>query len=314
VTRYFVTGGAGFLGSHLVKRLAARPSASVVVFDNFTSGRRAHLAGLPEGAVEVVEGDLKYERAVARAIAGCEHAYHLAANPDIARAAADPTVDFWEGTYLTQNLLEAARRAGVARVTYASGSGVYGDRGAVSVTEDMPPHPISPYGASKLGCEAMLAAYCHMFEMGGVALRFANVVGPNQTHGVAYDFIRRLRDDPAELVVQGDGSQTKSYIHVDDVVDAMLLLEDQGIHGFEVLNVATDDYVTVRDIADLVVERLGFTDVRYRFGREPRGWRGDVPVVRFDTTRVRARGWRNRRTSREALSDSIDAMISANQQ
>jgi UDP-glucose 4-epimerase len=309
VTRYLVTGGAGFIGSHVTRRLAGE-GAEVVVYDNLTSGRLEHLGdALESGRLSVVTADLKDLDELMAAMEGADHVFHFAANPDIAKAMTDPSVDFWEGTYLTNNVLEALRRTGVRRLTYSSGSGVYGDTGELAVHEDLPLRPISPYGASKLGCEAMISAYSHMFGIGALALRFANVVGPNQTHGVAYDFIRRLRDDPTELAILGDGSQSKSYVHVDDVVDALLgLFPDEPGH-LEVLNIATQDYLTVREIADMVVERLGLSGVEYRFGDEPRGWKGDVPVVRFDSSRARARGWVNRRSSREAMAASVDAMV-----
>jgi len=311
VTRYLVTGGAGFIGSHVTRRLAGEADARVVVFDNLCSGRREHLEDvLSGGRVEIVLGDLKDLDALTAAAEGADHAFHFAANPDIAKAMAEPSVDFWEGTYLTQNLLEALRRVGVGRLTYASGSGVYGDVGERPVVEDMTLRPVSPYGASKLACEALIGTYCHMFGMRALALRFANVVGPQQTHGVAYDFIRRLRAHPDALDIMGDGTQSKSYVHVDDVVDALVgLFPPKDGAPFEVLNVATEDYLTVREIAAMVEERLGLSGVEHRYGEEARGWRGDVPVVRFDTARARARGWANRRTSREAMGASIDAMI-----
>ncbi len=311
MTRYLVTGGAGFIGSQVVRRLVGDPSARVTVFDNLCSGSREHLDGLlDDGRVEIVLGDLKDLDAIVAAAEGVDHAFHFAANPDIAKAMADPSVDFWEGTYLTQNLLEALRRNGVGRLTYASGSGVYGDVGERPVVEDMPLRPVSPYGASKLGCEALIGTYCHMFGMRALALRFANVVGPRQTHGVAYDFIRRLRADPTRLEIMGDGSQSKSYVHVDDVVDALTgLFPPAGAPDLEVFNIATEDYLTVREIADMVAQRLGLSGIDYRFGDEPRGWKGDVPVVRFDSGRARARGWSNRRTSREAMAASIDSMV-----
>jgi UDP-glucose 4-epimerase len=265
---------------------------------------------LGSSQLTVVRGDLKDAPAVIEAAAGHDHAFHFAANPDIAKAATDPPVDFWEGTFLHQNLLEACRLGGVRRLTYASGSGVYGDRGEVAVTEDQGAmHPVSTYGASKLGCEALLSAYCHLFDMQAVAFRFANVVGDRQTHGVTYDFVRKLRAQPERLEILGDGGQSKSYIHVDDVVAAMLMLVDRGGEGFEVYNVGTEDYVDVRTIADMVVEELGLTGVEYVFSGGTRGWRGDVPVVRFDTTRIRALGWRNQRSSRDALLASIRANI-----
>jgi UDP-glucose 4-epimerase len=310
VTAYLVTGGAGFIGSHVTRRLAERPSARIVVVDNLSSGRLEHLGdALDDGRVTVLTRDLKDADAVARAMEGIDHVFHFAANPDIAKAMAEPSVDFWEGTFLTNNVLEAMRLAGVRRLTYASGSGVYGDVGELPVHEDLPLWPISPYGASKLGCEAMISAYCHMFGIRALVLRFANVVGPNQTHGVAYDFIRRLREHPAELTIMGDGSQSKSYVHVDDVVDALVGLFPEGDRVLEVLNVATEDYLTVLEIADLVAERLGLEGVEYRLGEGARGWVGDVPVVRFDSSRARALGWSNARTSREAMAASIDAMV-----
>jgi UDP-glucose 4-epimerase len=308
LARYFVAGGTGFIGSHAVARLLKQPDASVVVYDNFSSGRAWHLPESPR--ITVVRDDLKNLDRLRSAIAGVDLVFHFASNPDIAKAATQPDIDFWEGTYLTQNLLEAMRLAAVPRLIYASGSGVYGDTGETAVTEAYSPLlPISTYGASKLACEALICSYTHMFDLHATAFRFANVVGPRQTHGVAFDFVRRLLKDPTQLAILGDGLQSKSYIHVDDVLDALLLLHDSEWSGFDVFNVATADYVTVRQIADLVSERLGIGGVRYTFGGGRRGWKGDVPVVRFDTSKLRSRGWTNKRTSVEALVDSIDSMI-----
>ncbi len=311
MTRFFVAGGAGFIGSHLVRRVLERPDAVVVVFDNLSSGRTWHLKGLDETRrLEFVEGDIKHLDTLTKAMAGSQVVFHFASNPDIAKAATQPDIDFWEGTFLTQNILEAMRLNGVERLIYASGSGVYGDVGTKAVAEDHSPlRPISTYGASKLACEALIGSYCHMFGLHGAAFRFANVVGPRQTHGVAYDFIRRLLRDPSRLDILGDGLQSKSYIHVDDVLDALLLLHDSGWQQFDEFNVATEDYVTVREIAELVRRQLGLSEVAYRYTGGDRGWKGDVPVVRFDTTKIRKRGWANKRTSVEALRDSIESMI-----
>jgi UDP-glucose 4-epimerase len=308
LARYFVAGGTGFIGSHMVGRLLKRPDASVVVYDNFSSGRAWHLPESPR--ITVVRDDLKQLERLSAAIAGVDVVFHFASNPDIAKAAIQPDIDFWEGTYLTQNLLEAMRVTHVPRLIYASGSGVYGDTGETAVTETYSPLlPISTYGASKLACEALICSYTHMFDLHAAAFRFANVVGPRQTHGVAFDFVRRLLKDPNQLAILGDGLQSKSYIHVDDVLDALLLLHDSGWNGFDVFNVATEDYVTVRQTADLVAERLGINGVRHTFGEGRRGWKGDVPVVRFDTSKLRSRGWTNKKTSVEALVHSIDSMI-----
>lgn len=311
MSRFFVTGGAGFIGGHLVARLLQRPDAQVVVYDNFSSGRSWHLEDCKDdNRLHVIEGDIKELDRLKEAMAGADTVFHLASNPDIARAVREPDIDFWQGTYLTQNVLEAMRQNHVPRLLYSSGSGVYGDTGTEPVVETYSPmRPISTYGASKLAGEALICAYCHMFEMHALAFRFANVVGPRQTHGVGYDFVLRLLRDPARLQILGDGSQSKSYVHVDDVLDAMLFLFDTGWQGFDVFNVATEDYVTVREIADLVVCQLGLGKVVYSFTGGDRGWKGDVPVVRFDSHKLRSRGWSNRRTSLEALRASIDSLI-----
>ncbi|HMJ36125.1 MAG TPA: NAD-dependent epimerase/dehydratase family protein [Baekduia sp.] len=308
MTRSFIAGGAGFIGSHVAHRLLERPDEEVVVFDNLSSGDLDHLADvMDDDRLQVVVGDLQDLDAVSEAIRGADRMFLFAANPDIAKAATEPSVDFWQGTYLTNNAIEAARVAGVTQIVYSSGSGVYGDRGSEPVVEGAAGmYPVSTYGASKLACEAMMSAYSHMFGMDVTVFRFANVVGPGQTHGVTYDFVRRLIDDPGHLRILGDGRQSKSYIHVSDVVDAMLRLADARPAGFDVFNAGTLDYMTVREIADLCCERLGLVDVVYEYTGGSRGWKGDVPVVRFNSDKLRRLGWRSTRTSREALEDSID--------
>ena len=309
----FVTGGAGFIGSHLLRRLlSSERTERVVVYDNFTSGQRSYLQSETSDArLSVVEADLKDAARVREAMEGCDTVFHLAANPDIAKAITQPDIDFWEGTYLTQNVLEAMRQTGATDLFYTSGSGVYGEDPAVDFTENHGPCiPISTYGASKLASESLMAAYCHMFGLVARVFRFANVVGPRQTHGVGYDFIRRLKSDPTSLRILGDGSQKKSYIHVEDVLEAIFLVASKTGKRYDVFNVATDDYVTVRQIADLAVAIAGLqpNEVRYDFTGGDRGWKGDVPIVRFDSSKIRALGWRNRRSSAEALSDAMEAM------
>lgn len=284
-----------------------------MIFDNLSSGRSSYIQdGANDDRVKVVEADLKDITAVTSAMAGCDTVFHLAANPDIAKAVTQPDIDFWEGTYLTQNVLEAMRITGARKILYMSGSGVYGENPAVAFAEDYGPCvPISTYGASKLACEGLIAAYCHMFGLTGRAFRFANVVGPRQTHGVGYDFIRRLKADPARLRILGDGSQKKSYIHVEDVLSAIGLADAGTTRNYDVFNVATDDYITVAQIADLALSVSGLDPgkVRYEFTGGDRGWKGDVPIVRFDCSKVKALGWKAQRSSAEAVTAAMQAML-----
>jgi UDP-glucose 4-epimerase len=309
----FISGGAGFIGSHLCDRLVHRPIDRVTVYDNFSSGNRAHEALLRKMGVNLIEADIANMEELSRAMAGSDVVFQLAANPDIAKAVTQPDIDFWQGTLLAQNVFEAARRNGIQKIIYFSGSGVYGDRGTREFAEDYGPmEPISTYGASKLGCEALLCAYCHMFGVKGRAFRFANVVGPRQTHGVGYDFLRRLKMDPTRLRILGDGTQSKSYIHVDDVLDAVLRVADRCDSSYEVYNVATGDYITVNDIATMAVEIAGLPrgSVKFEHTGGDRGWKGDVPVVRFNCAKIMETGWRCRRTARQAIYDSMAAMWS----
>lgn len=309
---YFIVGGAGFIGSHLAKMLVTEETdCRVVIYDNFSSGRMWHCEEIKDKKnVEIIKADVKELDTLKDAVKGADVVYHFASNPDIAKAATQPDIDFWEGTYLTNNVLEAMRVNGVKKILYASGSGVYGDAGELVVDENYSPYlPISTYGASKLACEALICSYSFMFGITGAAFRFANVVGPHQTHGVGYDFVRKLLENPDQLTILGDGSQSKPYIYVSDVLGAMRLLEKKGSNDtFTFFNVSTSDYPTVRQIADIVAGIMGLKDVEYLFTGGQRGWKGDVPIVRLGTQKLRALGWQNQYTAREAVIKSVTSI------
>ncbi len=312
--RIFIAGGAGFIGSFFVDRLLNDPAVErVTVFDNFTSGREWHLephAG--DSRLVVVRDDIGNIHPLIAAMADHDVVIHLASNPDIARAMTEPTIDFYEGTLLTHNVVEAMRITGARMILYASGSGVYGDIGSTEAHEDMGPViPVSTYGASKLAGEALISSYCYMFDLRGRVFRFGNVVGPRQTHGVGFDFVRRLLEDPSHLRILGDGKQSKSYVYVDDVIDAVLLAARMATEPFRAFNVATGDYITVSEIAELATEVIGLRPdaTAFEYTGGSRGWKGDVPVIRLDTSRIRSLGWTNRLSSREALVTSMRAMV-----
>jgi UDP-glucose 4-epimerase len=314
MSQYLIVGGAGFIGSHFTDRLLNDPKTkAVTLFDNFSSGREwryEHHLGDPR--LRVIRGDVKDSIRLSEAMRGQDTVIHLASNPDIARAATEPDIDFREGTVLTHCVLEAMRLSGPRQIIYPSGSGVYGELDETEAGEDFGPlAPISTYGASKLAGEALICAYCHMFDFVGRVFRFGNVVGARQTHGVAFDFLRRLIQDPRKLRILGDGSQSKSYIHVQDVLDAVFVALTKSSQRFAVYNVATGDYVTVKEIAHMAVECAGLDgqQVNFEFTGGDRGWKGDVPVMRLNTDRIRSLGWACRMQTRPALRKAMIALL-----
>lgn len=308
--KYFITGGAGFIGAHLAERLLSS-GHFVTVFDDFSNGQRWHLSDHAQNpSLNIVAADLREAGVLEQALSGHDVVYHLASNADIARAAVEPDIDFTLGTLLTRCVLEAMRKTGVNTIVFTSGSGVYGEVPQVPVPEDYDRMiPVSTYGAQKLASEALIAAYSFMFDMHAMVFRFANVVGPRQTHGVAYDFLRRLAKDSSHLTVLGDGSQSKPYIYVEDVIDAFLLVESQAKGGYEYHNVASEDALTVSEIADIVCSEMGLQNVPYHFTGGNRGWKADVPFYRLDTSKIRARGWSNKLNSRGAVILAVKKML-----
>ena len=309
----FITGGAGFFGSVFVKRLLAIESTSkITVFDRNAHNKERCRIRETDNRIALVEGDLQNFSLLCESMKEHDTVIHLASNADIARAVNEPTIDFEEGTVLTQNVLEAARINGVSRVLYASGSGVYGDAGTAELREeDCARLPISTYGASKLAGESLLSAYCHMFDLSGIVFRFANIVGAGQTHGIALDFVEKLKRNPQELLILGDGSQTKSYIHVDDAFDAVWLAHTKMKERFNVFNVASVDSVTVNQIAEIAIEEvLGKNaKITLKLTGGNRGWKGDVPVVKLNTEKIRALGFAAKNSSADAIRLAIQGII-----
>jgi UDP-glucose 4-epimerase len=307
-----ILGGAGFIGSHFVHRLLSQGSR-VVVVDNFTSGKLEFLnPHLPQSdGLSVIHLDVEDTKNLVEVTSGASCIIHLASNPDIAKAATDPRVDFLQGTCLTESALEAARINGIPKFILASGSGVYGDAGSIVLSEESKLNPISTYGASKLAGESLLSAYCYMFGIQGTAFRFANVVGSRQTHGITYDLVSRLRVNQENLTVLGDGSQSKSYLHVEDVISGVLDLSSKQESAYEVFNLANDKNISVKEIVNLVLTHMGLdtNTTNIEFGNSPQGWKADVPIVRMDSSKARNRGWVPTKSSHEAISEAIKSRI-----
>jgi len=311
-----VTGGAGFLGSHIVDALMQR-GGEVVVIDNLSNGSLNNLrAWLSEPNFLFVREDLKKHDGTWRsAVRGADVVLHFAANPEVRISSTEPKIHFDENVVATFNILEAARREEVEAFIFASSSTVYGDPKLIPMPEDHPKEPISIYGASKLACEVLLETYHRLYGLKALSLRYANIVGPRLTHGVIVDFIRKLRANPHELEILGDGTQRKSYLHVSDAVSATLHLLNlllNGAFSYEVFNVGSDDWVNVVEIADIVVKAMGLSGVKYKFKPmtpDGRGWPGDVKLMLLDISKLRATGWRPSMSSREAVEKTVKELL-----
>jgi UDP-glucose 4-epimerase len=292
LTRYFITGGAGFIGSHLVDRLIS--SSEVSVYDNLSFGKKEfiqHHSG--DSNFHFIQADLLDFDTLNRAIASHDIVFHLAANPDVRAGITNTNLDLQQGTLATYNLLEVMRLNKIDKIAFASSSTVYGEAGIKAVSEDYGPLlPISLYGAGKLASEGLISAFCHLFDMQAWIFRFANVVGARASHGVIFDFINKLRRNPREMEILGDGAQEKPYLYIDDCIDGILFGWQHSREQISVFNLGSDSSTNVTAIANMVVEAVGLSGVKFSYTGGNRGWRGDVPQVRFDITKMKNLGWK----------------------
>jgi UDP-glucose 4-epimerase len=310
--RIIVTGGAGFIGSHLIDRLM-KDAAELWILDNLSTGSEEFLERWGgEDRLHLVRTDVTKFDSILPYFKDIDVVFHLAANPDV-RTAAENTYSHLEQNVLaTYNVLEAMRFQDVSDMVFTSTSTVYGEASVLPTPEDYGPLlPISVYGATKLAGEALITSYSSTFDMRGVLYRFANVVGPRSTHGVIFDFVRKLRKNPNELEILGDGKQRKSYIHVKDCVEAMVLGYETSKEPVEVFNIGTEQSTDVIAIADIVTEVMGLSGVRYRTtgGVDGgRGWKGDVKVMSLEVRKLLDLGWEPRYTSDEAVRKTAEVL------
>jgi UDP-glucose 4-epimerase len=308
-----VTGGAGCIGSELAQTLLAC-GHKVTVIDNLSSGKEEHIAPMRScPGFQFVQGDLLDQGLVESVVAEKDMVYHLAANPDVKFAPGDATdKDLRQNTICTYHVLEGMRRCGIRRLAFASTSAVYGPSERQPIPEDNPTRPISLYGATKLACEAMIEAFQHLFDMDCWVFRFANIVGRKVRktgRTVVGDFIDRLQQDPTRLRILGNGQQAKSYLLNGECVAAMLFVVENAPRGLQLFNLGCDDSLSVHRIADMVVEAMGFKDVRYEFTGGEGGWPGDVPRFRLDVSKVNRLGWKAQHNSEQAVWESIRSVL-----
>jgi UDP-glucose 4-epimerase len=304
-----VTGGAGFIGSHLVDALVAQ-GERIIVIDSLCAGSRDNLAGhLAAGTVHLLPCDLLGD-GWQQELGGAERIWHLAADPDVRMSSVSPESQIRNNIMATFRVLEAMRDGSASEIFFTSTSTVYGDAMVLPTPEDYTPlEPISVYGASKLACEALIASYCHTYGMKAWVYRFANIIGSRSGHGVLHDFIGKLRKNPCRIEILGDGTQSKSYLLVDECVDAMLFAAAHAKDRYNVFNIGSEDWVNVTTIAQIVCEELGLRNVTYHYTGGSRGWVGDVPKMQLAIDRIKRLGWSPKRGSCESVHDAVRAMI-----
>jgi UDP-glucose 4-epimerase len=309
--KVLVTGGAGFIGSHLVDRLVSE-GYRVRVVDNLSSGRVENLRRhIDSNTIELVIGDLKDPHTALRSVENADVVFHFAANPEVRVSSIDPGMHFNENIVATFDLLEAMRRKNVKEIVFASSSSVYGEPDFIPVGEGAPLRPVSVYGASKASCESLIHAYTRLYGLRALVLRYANIVGPRMRHGVVWDFIVKLRGNPVELEVLGDGSQVRSYMHVSDAVEATITAWTRGGSGYQVYNIASEDWIAVDEVADIVVEAMGLKGVRkiYKPVLHGVGWPGDIKRIALKIDRMKSIGFKPRMNSREAVRTAVEELL-----
>jgi len=303
--RCVVTGGAGFIGSNVVDRLLAA-GHEVVAYDDFSTGQERFLdRARASPRLRIVRGDILDAAALESAIAGADQVFHLAASADVRFGTLHPSRDLEQNTIGTFRVLEAMRKTGVKKIAFSSTGSVYGEAKVFPTPEDAPfPVQTSLYGAAKLAGEGLIQAFCEGFGFQGWIFRFVSILGPRYSHGHVFDFYRSLRKDPTRLHVLGNGKQRKSYLHVDDCVDAILLALERAQERVNVLNLGTDEHCEVDDSVRWITEALGISPERTYSGGE-RGWIGDNPLILLDCTRMRALGWRPKHGIREGIVETL---------
>jgi UDP-glucose 4-epimerase len=315
--RVIVTGGAGFIGSHLVDRLVKEGVEEIIAIDNLSSGSLDNIRHhLNKPYLVLNNSDLRrFDEEWTRLFRDTDIVYHYAANPEVRVSSIEPRLHFEENILATFNVLEAARINDVEYHVFASSSTVYGEARKIPTPEDYHPlEPISVYGASKLACEALYISYAKLYGFKVLIARYANIIGPRSNHGVIIDFINKLRRNPRRLEILGDGTQRKSYLHVLDAVDATqyLVRRLDTIRDYDVYNIGSEDWIEVREIARIITEEMGLENVEFTYVKitpDGRGWPGDVKFMLLDISKLKSTGWKPRWNSREAVRKTVRQLL-----
>ena len=302
-----IAGGAGFIGSHLADYLLDEGN-EVVCIDNFFIGTRQNILHLLRNPHYVFyQYDLNNMELLNQVFEKekPDYVFHLAANSDIQASAQNPIIEYQNTYSTTFNLLEAMRLHNVKKMFFASTSAVYGNKDALLNEETALLAPISYYGGAKLGSEGLISAYAYMNDMDILIFRFPNVIGPRLTHGVIFDFIKRLKKDSSKLLILGDGTQTKPYLYVFDLIEAIMKFKNIG-KGVTLYNVGVDTATSVTRIAEIVCQKMGVSNVSFEYTGGKGGWKGDVPKFQYDLSKIHTAGWTAKYTSDEAVALTVE--------
>ena len=307
--RYLVTGGAGFIGSNLVDRLLSLEH-EVIAYDNFSTGKEEFLEKARRfSQFRLIRSNLHDTESLAEAVRGCDFVFHLAANADVRFGLDNPGRDLKENTVATFNVLEAMRRNSVKCFAFSSTGSIYGEP-EVFPTPETAPFPVqtSLYGASKMACEGLISAYCEGYDFQGWIFRFVSILGMRYTHGHVFDFVKSLLRDSHQLKVLGNGKQRKSYLYVQDCIDAMLFAIEKVKGKINIFNLGTDEYCELDDSIGWITAELGVSPKRVYAGGE-RGWVGDSPFIFLDCSRLRGLGWKPKLSIREGVVKTVHYLL-----
>lgn len=301
----FITGGAGFIGSNLVDELLRR-NYEVIVYDNFSTGQRDFVQhNLSNPKYTLIEADILDKARITNAMNGCDIVFHFQANADVRGGEQNTSIDLEQNIIGTHNVLEAMRINSIKKIAFASSATVYGEPELIPTPENIAPIQTSIYGASKFSAEALIQSYCEYFDIKSWIFRFVSFMGPRYTHGVIFDFMKKLNQDPTTLHILGDGSQRKSYLHVNDGVNAILLAIEKSNEKTNIFNLGNREWINVVDLANILCKTLGLQNVKYTFSGGIRGWKGDTPFVHLDITKISSLGWKPAHTVETTIIETI---------
>jgi len=308
----FITGGAGFIASNLADALLKRGD-DVIVYDNFCTGQRMFVKhNLSNSKYKLIEADVLDKSTLIDSMKGSDIVFHFQANADVRGGESNTLIDVEQNIIGTHNVLEGVRINGIKKIAFASSATVYGEPEQVPTPENIAPIQTSIYGASKFSAEALIQSYCEYFDIKSYIFRFVSFMGHRYTHGVIFDFMKKLQANSSNLEILGDGSQRKSYLHVSDGVNAILTAIEKANEKTNIFNLGNREWINVKDLADIVIETMGLENVSYSFTGGVRGWKGDTPFVHLSIDKISELGWVPKFSVEETIRDTVRYLINNN--